>query len=172
MQVAIDDVWHLPGVLQTLEQVPQWVGSELTCVSHPLAGFESQSAHPEVHELAPGIVHEYTLPDRVHASVTLFVLHAPPAAAQAPQLAGVVSSVSHPFFGFPSQSACVGSVHTTWEQTPPTQCSIAPPAVLQAFWLPHPPQLLTSVRMSTSHPSDATWLQSMKPAVHVFTEHA
>lgn len=89
---------------------------------------------------------------------------------QSPQWVVVVMFVSHPSDARPLQSAKSGFVHTTLEQTPLTQLSIAPPFVLQAK--PQPPQLAVLVLMFVSQPFAALWSQSPKPAVQAETEHA
>lgn len=49
---------------------------------------------------------------------------------QSPQCAAVLRAASHPSDAMPLQSAYKGFGHTTLVQTPFTQLSIAPPAVL------------------------------------------
>lgn len=71
-------------------------------------------------------------------------------------------STSHPLFGSPSQSAKPGA-HAK-RHTPPEQLTVA--LARGAHALPHPPQLATEVRTSTSHPVVALPSQFPKPGAH------
>jgi hypothetical protein len=148
-QAPLTQVAIPPAAVQTCPHPPQLLVSDPVLVSHPLVGLLSQSEKPDAQPPA-GTLHGEAVPGALHASVTWLVLHD---VLQSPQWLGVLIAVSQPSFAMPLQSAWVGSVHTTLEQIPFTQLSIAPPAVLHAW--PHPPQLFLSVFRPISHPFDA-----------------
>jgi hypothetical protein len=155
-----------PTAVQACPQAPQLLVSVPVPTSQPFVGLWSQSEKPAAQPFA-GMLHGDAVPGALHTSVTWFVLHE---VLQSPQWLGVLIAVSQPSLAMPLQSACVGSVQTTLEQTPLTQLSVAPPAVLHAW--PQPLQLSLSVLVLISQPFAALWSQSWKPALHAMTEHA
>jgi hypothetical protein len=138
------------GRLQTVAQAPQWLGSLLTAVSHPLLGSPSQSANPlaQVGLQFPA----------VQVEVPWSLAHE---IAQVPQWSAVLArSVSQPSFAF-------------WLQLPHPELQLikhwpalqegVPLAVLHL--LPHPPQFKGSRSVLVSQPSATPMLQSAYPAL-------
>jgi hypothetical protein len=80
-----------------------------------------------------------------------------------PQFAGVSSVVSHPSAGLALQSA-KPVVQAAMVQAPLWQLSVA---CGSAHELSHAPQFASSVRMFTSHPSEATLLQLANPVLQL-----
>lgn len=133
---------------------PQWSTLVLRLTSHPFNGLPSQSAKPGLHRTkrhAPS----------VQSLVALARLHARP---QAPQWSALVRVfTSQPSATMPLQSANPAK-HARMPQTP-----IAQPGVLFAstpHTLEHPPQLLTSLRVSASQPLASLLSQFSKPGAH------
>lgn len=117
------------------------------------------------------------LPEQLVSPVPHVAAHAPieqtwpptHGVPHAPQLfTSAAVLVSHPFAGFPSQSAKPGS------QAPRAQVPALHSASALAYWqrTPHPPQLLTSLALvAVSQPFDAMPSQSPKPVPHAATAH-
>ena len=150
-----------PAAVQVFPHCEQLFMSLVVLTSQPLEASLSQSAKPALHAV---MVHVRTPPALVQASVAWLVLHE---VLQSPQWLVVVIVVSQPFLGLLSQSA-KPALQFKSVQLPPTQDSVAPPAMLHGF--AQPPQLLASVFRLISHPFDALWSQSSKPVLHDVTE--
>jgi hypothetical protein len=160
-----DESAHVPVeqselALARLHTVPHPPQSEsvVSDVSHPFAATPSQSPNP-----AEQVAISQT--PAVHVADALASEQAFP---HAPQLAASASrDVSHPFAGLPSQSS--KPAVQVMEHAPPTQEGV--PLVL-SHASPHPLQFAASLVMSTSQPSEASPLQSARPALQEPTAQA
>jgi hypothetical protein len=131
------------GRAQAVPQLPQLV-VVLSVASQPLASFPSQLPKPLLHD---AIAHDPV----AQVALAFARAHAVP---HAPQSVRVLSWVSQPLAGFPSQSPHP-PVHPGWH-CPLTQAT--PPCWFEQTW-PQLPQLLVSVSRGTSQPSESEPLQ-------------
>jgi hypothetical protein len=100
-----------------------------------------------------------------HPPVPLAITQALP---QRPQCAALLATlVSQPFVAFPSQSPKPASHAPSWH----APLAHTPAALGRAHAIAHPPQFAASLRVSTSHPSAAVLLQSLKPDAQPFKMH-
>jgi hypothetical protein len=136
----------------TLPQAPQWFVLVLVATSQPSAGLTLQLPKPLLHaamvQLPPA-----------QALVALLSRHVLP---HAPQWAASLARLtSQPSVALPLQSA-KPERHAATVQRPAKQ---APAALPGAHTLPHAPQWLASVRVSTSQPLAGLPSQSAKPSL-------
>jgi hypothetical protein len=113
-------------------QLPQLL-VVFSAVSHPFTALPSQLPHPELHVAIWHVPVE-------QVAVAFARLHGTP---HAPQFVRLLSCVSHPFTGLPSQFPHPAG-HVV-EHTPETQMP-------DAHTVPQPPQLFGSVCVLTSQP--------------------
>jgi hypothetical protein len=142
-----------PGKLHRPPHLPQCRALLRVSTSQPLAGSPSQSAKPALHAAT-------AQRPAAQAPRALAGAHARPQAPQCAALARV--SASQPFMASPSQSAKPSLQALT--HAPAAQDTAA--LARGAHGLPQPPQCAVAVRVSASHPSEASALQSPKPAWH------
>jgi hypothetical protein len=139
------------GSAHAAPHAPQCPGVVLRLVSQPFCTIPSQFPNPALHV----IPHCPT----VHCAVPPAVEHP---VAHVPQCAGSVCRfTSHPLFGFPSQSPSPG-LHAM-EHAPLLQSGVP---VLPSHFLPHVPQLFTSLTSGVSQPLSAFPSQSPNPDEH------
>ena len=132
---------------------PQFAVLAAVFTSHPFADTPSQFANP-----APHVPSVHVPPE--HDSAAFDRSQSDP---HAPQFVSVVSGVSHPLPGLPSQSPNP-PLQLDTPHLPATQFGV-PPAAGHTF--PHCPQLLMLDAMLVSHPFTGLPSQSSYPALHV-----
>ena len=153
--VPVEHVAVAFGREQPAPHEPQ-LPSVLSGVSQPLPALPSQLPQPAAHE---AIAHVPV----AHVEVAWASEHAVP---QPPQLLSVLSGVSQPFAGFPSQLP-EPLVHVPSVQVPEAQLA---PAFAKSHVMPQPPQSV-SVRVLRSQPLVSFRSQSSKPAEQATISH-
>jgi hypothetical protein len=136
----------------TVPHVPQWVALDRVSTSQPVPVTASQSAKPAA-QVATAQA------PMVQAATALARAQALP---HAPQWAALLASVtSQPLLATPSQSAKPAR-HAPPPHTPAAQRACWLPVIAQA--VPHTPQFVAELAVSTSQPLPATPSQLPKPA--------
>ena len=139
------------GAVQVFPHAPQFAALALRSVSHPFAGFESQSPQPTSHAATP---------QRPSAQTPVACAGAQ-AAPHIPQLARLVrSEVSHPLVAVMSQSAKPALQLATAHADEAHRAV----ALAREHAFPHAPQFMGEEVTSVSQPDPAT--QSAMPVGH------